>query len=46
MLDPADQGLLPCVRIPCTSKDNKRRKTMVRFKREDVLAFIKKYYRN
>ena len=42
----ADQGLLPCVRIPCPGKGNKKPKTMVRFKREDVLDFIEKFYTN
>jgi predicted DNA-binding transcriptional regulator AlpA len=42
----AEQELLPCVRIPCPGNGKKKPKTMVRFKREDVLAFIQKYYSN
>ena len=40
----AAQGLLPCVRIPCPGKGTRKPKTMLRFKREDILAFIEKYY--
>ena len=42
----AVKGLLPCVRIPCPGNGTKKSKTMVRFKRDDVLAFIQKYYSN
>ena len=40
----AAQGLLPCVRIPCPGKGARKPKTMLRFKREDILAFIEQYY--
>ena len=40
----AAQGLLPCVRIPCSGKGARKPKTMLRFKREDILAFIEQYY--
>ena len=39
----ADQGLIPCVRIPCPG-EGKQKRTMVRFKKEDVFNFIDKYY--
>lgn len=39
----AARGQLPCVRIPCLGA-GKRAKTMVRFKKTDVMAFIEKYY--
>ena len=39
----ADRGQLPCVRIPCIGK-GKRKKTLVRFKKADVLAFIEANY--
>ncbi|MCD6265264.1 MAG: helix-turn-helix domain-containing protein [Deltaproteobacteria bacterium] len=42
----ADQGLIPCVRIPCQGNGSQREKTMVRFKREDVFRFIEKHYNN
>ena len=40
----ADQGLIPCIRIPCPGEGTLKPKTMVRFKREDVFAFIEKHY--
>jgi len=42
----AEQGIIPCVRIPCPGKGQKKARTMVRFKREDVFAFIEKHYNN
>jgi len=42
----AEQGLIPCVRIPCSGKGEKKPRTMVRFKREDIFVFIEKYYSN
>lgn len=40
----ASTGVLPCIRIPCPGV-GKRRKDMVRFKRDDVFAFVEKHYR-
>ncbi len=42
----ADVGLLPHVRIPCSSKDNKRPKHLLRFRQEDILQFMQKYYQS
>jgi predicted DNA-binding transcriptional regulator AlpA len=42
----ADQGLIPCVRIPCPGEGSQRERTMVRFKKEDVFHFIEKHYNN
>ena len=36
-------GLLPCVRIPCPGLGTQK-KEMVRFKKEDVWAFIERHY--
>jgi hypothetical protein len=40
----ASQGRLACIRIPCPG-NGKRQKSMVRFKLEDVQAFIEQHYR-
>jgi predicted DNA-binding transcriptional regulator AlpA len=42
----ADQGRLPCVRIPCPGKGTKKRQNLVRFKLADVMQFVERYYRN
>lgn len=39
----AENGVLPCVRIPCTGK-GQRKKFMVRFKHSDILDFIEIHY--
>ena len=39
----ADRGQIPCVRIPCPGDKQKR---LLRFKKDDVLRFIEKYYEN
>lgn len=41
----AARGQLPCVRIPCVG-NGKRKKSLVRFKKSDVLAFIEENYTN
>jgi len=41
----ADRGQLPCVRWECPGIGDSRPRTMVRFKKEDVLAFIENNYR-
>jgi hypothetical protein len=41
----AEQGRLPCVRIPCPGEGLQKPRTVVRFKAEDVLEFIEKHYR-
>jgi hypothetical protein len=43
----ASRGQLPCVRWECPmGEESKRQKTMVRFKKEDVISFVQKHYRN
>ncbi len=39
----ANQGRIPCVRWECPGK-GKRAKTMLRFKKSDVINFIEKHY--
>ncbi len=39
----AARGQIPCVRIPCPGD---RQKRLLRFKKDDVLSFIAKYYEN
>ena len=39
----ADRGQLHSIRIPCPG-DGEKVKTMVRFKKDDVLKFIEQYY--
>lgn len=41
----ADRGQIPCVRIPCPGNGTERKKTLVRFRLEDVREFIEKHYR-
>jgi hypothetical protein len=41
----ADRGQIPCIRIPCPGIGTERTRTMVRFKKADVLSFIEKHYR-
>jgi len=36
----ADQGRLPCVRIPCPGEGTKKTRTLVRFKLDDVTEFV------
>jgi hypothetical protein len=40
----ADQGRLPCIRIPCLGKGTKKPRTIVRFKLQDVLTFVERHY--
>ena len=40
----AGEGLIPCVRIPCAGEGNQSQRTIVRFKREDVINFIENHY--
>ena len=40
----ADRGQLPCVRWDCPSDGRKRSKTVIRFKRSDIFAFIEENY--
>ncbi len=40
----ADQGRIPCVRIPCPGEGTERPRTLVRFKLKDVLNFVEKHY--
>ncbi len=41
----AEEGRLPCVRIPCPGKGKKKMRTVVRFKLEDIKRFIADHYR-
>ena len=42
----ADRKQLPCVRIPCPGIGLERQRSMVRFKKADVLSFIDKHYQS
>lgn len=42
----ADRGQLACVRWDCPGEGEERQKTMVRFKKGDVLHFIEKHYKS
>ena len=39
----ADRGQIPCVRWECPSKGNKKSRSMVRFKRKDIVDFIESH---
>ena len=39
----ADRKQIPCVRWACPGEGKEKRRTMVRFKREDVLEFIERH---
>ena len=39
----AERKQMPCVRIPCPG-DGQRARTMLRFKLNDVVAFIERHY--
>lgn len=41
----ADRGQLPCVRWKCPGEGKKQAKTIVRFKKTDVIKFIEKNYK-
>jgi excisionase family DNA binding protein len=41
----AEQGRLPCVRIPCPGRGTTKPRTLVRFKKEDVFEFIERHYK-
>jgi predicted DNA-binding transcriptional regulator AlpA len=40
----ADREQLPCVRVPCPGEGQEKPRTMVRFKRADILDFIERHY--
>lgn len=40
----ADRGQLPCVRWECPGEGDKKPRTMVRFKMDDILQFIESHY--
>ena len=40
----AEQGRLPCVRIPCPGEGQVKPRSLVRFKMKDVYAFIEAHY--
>jgi len=42
----ADRGRLACVRWDCLGDKDGRAKTMVRFKKNDVLHFIERHYKS
>ena len=42
----ADRGQLPCIRWDSPGNGEKRSKTVVRFKIEDVLRFMESHYEN
>ncbi|RJQ53552.1 MAG: DNA-binding protein [Desulfobacteraceae bacterium] len=41
----AERGQIPCVRWNCPGEGTERPRTMVRFRKEDIFAFIEKNYR-
>ena len=41
----AERGQVPCVRWECPGEEGKKSRTMVRFKQNDVLAFIESHHR-
>lgn len=40
----AQRKQIPCIRIPCPGEGSQKPKSLVRFKRNDVLMFIEKHY--
>ena len=42
----ASRGQLPCIRWDCPGNGEKRPRTVVRFKMEDVLRFMENHYEN
>ncbi len=40
----AARGQLPCVRWECPGEGKEKPRTMVRFKKQDVFAFIEQHY--
>ena len=40
----ADRGQLPCVRWTCPGDGETRPRTMVRFKKSDIIAFVEQNY--
>ena len=40
----AERGQLRCVRWECPGKGEKQSRTMVRFRKEDVIEFIDRHY--
>jgi hypothetical protein len=40
----AERGQMPCVRWECPGEGKVKARSMVRFRRSDVSAFIKKHY--
>jgi len=40
----AERRQIPCIRWDCPGKGDKKPRTTVRFKMEDVQGFIKKHY--
>ena len=40
----ADQGLIPCVRIPCPGKGKIKPRSIVRFRKEDIFNFLEEHY--
>ncbi len=42
----ADRGQIPCVRIPCPGIGKEKPKSLLRFKKIDVISFIEKHYKN
>ena len=40
----AGQGLIPCIRIPCSGEGGAKPRFLVRFRRKDVFDFIENHY--
>ena len=41
----AERGQIPCIRWECPGEGLKKARTMLRFKRSDIWAFIEKHYK-
>ena len=39
----ADRGQLPCVRWQCPGEGNEKPRTMVRFRKSDLISFVQKH---
>jgi len=42
----AERGQIPCVRWECPGEGTKKPRTVVRFKKNDVIQFVEKHYGN
>jgi len=40
-----NQGLIPCIRIPCPGEGTRKPRALVRFKQKDIMDFIQNHYK-